>query len=115
MYFIFTDGGLFCFLIDNIFAGLVFSLAVCKKIYEYAEDERACDGGYRYLAECEGKTADTCDEYSGSHEEISVIVEVERLEHLETRYRDEAVECDAHTAHYTGGDSGKEGYKGSEE
>ena len=74
----------------------LFSLFVLLSVAEHnirqdAEDECAGDGGYRDLAEGDGQAADTGDKNNGDNEEVSVILEVNFLDHLQTGHSDAAV------------------------
>lgn len=95
----------------------LFSLFVLLSVAEHnirqdAEDECAGDGGYRDLAEGDGQAADTGDKNNGDNEEVSVIFEVNFLDHLQTADCDEAVERDAHAAHDAGGNRSEESCEG---
>ena len=90
-------------------------LTVEHKVYEYSEDKSGSNRSKGYFAEAESHSADAGNEYGGGNKEVAVITEVNILEHLESADGDEAVKGDAHAAHYTGGDSGKEGYERSKE
>ena len=84
-------------------------------VYDDAEDKRGGDRGYRDCAEVERKTADAADEYSRDDKEVSVLLEVDLLDHLKTRYGDEAVERDAYAAHYAARNRVDERNEGREE
>ena len=103
------------FAVFAVFLFVRFSRFCAEQVGKYAKDKRA-----RYLRQfdfTEGHAERTYagDKYNRYHEEIAIVAKVNLLYHFKTGYRDEAVECDAHTAHYTGGDSGKEGYERSKE
>ena len=105
------------FLLRILFYIGLFSLFVLLSVAEHnirqdAEDECAGDGGYRDLAEGDGQAADTGDKNNGDNEEVSVIFEVNFLDHLQTADCDEAVERDAHAAHDAGGNRSEESCEG---
>lgn len=70
-----------------------------NKVGSDTEDESASDGGDCDLTEGEGQTADTCYKDDRDNKEISVVLKVNLLDHLQTADCDEAVESYAHAAH----------------
>ncbi len=107
------------FIYGLLFVGRFFSsfalFAVNKEVGEDTEDQSACYCSKSDLTESKSHTAYTGDEDDGGNEEVSVVAEVNLLDHLQTGYCDEAVEGDAYAAHYAGRNGCEEGYEGSEE
>ena len=81
---------------------MILSRFRAEKIGKDTEDERARYCGYRDFAESKGQAAYAGDKDNGYNEEVAVVAEVYLLYHFKTGYRDEAVERDAHAAHYAG-------------
>ena len=90
-------------------------LLVENDIGDDAEDKSAGNGGKGNLAEGEGKAADTGNQDNGNNEQITVVIQIDLLNHLKTANCDEAVKRDAHAAHDAGGNGSKEGGEGSNE
>ena len=80
-----------------------------------AEDKSAGNRGEGNLSEAYNKSADSADEDNSNNKEVLVFAEVNSLNHLETAYRDKAVERDANAAHYAVRNACKEGYERTEE
>ena len=91
-----------------------------------SEDESRCDSGdgdfacdFTCFGNCVGdadnKSSDTGDEYRSNYEKVLVVGKVDILEHLKSRYGDEAVESQANAAHYAGGNGAKESHYGADE
>ena len=101
----------------NVFDELliVFRGAVEKQVHDDTEDQRAGDFSNRDGTDFQRHAADTGYQDHGSGEQVAVIVQVDRLEHLQTGDGDEAVQGDADAAHDAAGDRAQEGYEGSEE
>ena len=97
--------------------GLLFFLirTVEDQVDDNSEDQGAGDLGQCNGTDAELHAADTRNQDHGSGEEIPVIIQVNRLEHLETGYSNKAVQGDADTAHDAAGDRAQEGDEGSEE
>ena len=72
-------------------------------VHKDAEDERGGDVGDGDFAEVEGQAADAGDEDGGDYEKVAVLIKVNVLEHPQAGYRNEAVQRDAHAAHYAAG------------
>ena len=84
-------------------------------IHDDAEDKCTGDGGNCDLTEGKCHTADAGNENNSDDEEVFVFAEVNVLNHLETRYRNEAVKRHAHAAHYAGRNGCEEGHERSKE
>ena len=84
-------------------------------VHKDAEDERGGDVGDGDFAEVEAQPTDAGDEDGGDYEKVAVLVKVNVLEHPQAGYRNEAVQRDAHAAHYASGNGVHERYERSEE
>ena len=69
------------------------------QVYDDAEDKGSGNLGDGDLTDLKGQAADAGDENGGDDEQVSVLAEVDFLDHLKTGNRDEAVKRDAHAAH----------------
>ena len=85
------------------------------EIYDDSQDKSAGNGLKGYFTEGQGKAAYTGDKNYRSGEEIAVFIKINLLKHFKTRYGNETVECNAHAAHYAGGNGGEEEHEGGEE
>ena len=95
--------------------GFLGSLRAEDLVDEDAEDERGGDGGQRDRAEVQRQAADAGHEDRADGVEVAVVVEVDRLNHLQAADGDEAVERDADAADDAGRDGVDEGHEGLEE
>ena len=106
-----------CYELLGLVLGVCLLFAGEHKVGDDAEDQRAGDrsdgDGLTVLErEVERKTANARDEDDGYDEQVAVFVEIDGLEHLKTRYRNEAVQRHTHAAHYAAGDSLKHYHQG---
>ncbi len=90
---------------------LLVLLAGEHQVREDAQDQRTGDGADLDRAEGDRHAADTDNENDGGDEEVAVLVEVHRLEHLQTGSRDKAVKGHADTTHHAVGDGLEEGHQ----
>ena len=90
---------------------LFFTLAAIEDhVHQNAQNESGGDGadfdnGILNVAELQGQSADAAHQDGGHNEQVAVVTQVNRLQHLEAGYSDEAVQSDADTA----GDAGRNG------
>ena len=80
-----------------------------------AEEQRASDRGQGDLTKGDAQSTDAGDQDRRNDEKILALAKIDLLNHLQTRYCDKAVECNANAAHYAVGDRSKEGYEGTKE
>ena len=59
--------------------------------------------------EVQRQAADAAHQNGSDHEQVPVVAQIHRLQHLQAADRDEAVQRDAHAAHDAGGDGVDEG------
>ena len=85
--------------------------AVEQEVDNNTEDKRAGYGRQRNRADVHLHSTDTCDQDDRCGEKVAVVIQVNRLEHLQTGNGNEAVQRDADTAHDTGGNRAQEGDK----
>ncbi len=89
--------------------------AVEDDIDDDAEDQAGGDGTDGDSAEVQGQAADAGHQDGCDHEQVAVVIQIHRLQHLEAADRDEAVQRDANAAHDAAGDGVYEAYKRIEE
>ena len=91
---------LFVFTLLAFASASLLALTVENEVNDDTEDECCCNVLDLDLTEIQHQATNTANEDSGYNEEVLVVTEVNILEHLQTAYCDEAVECDTNTTYY---------------
>ena len=84
-------------------------------VHQDAHDQAGGDGADLHGAEVQRQAADAAHQNGSDHEQVPIVAQIHRLQHLQAADRDEAVQRDAHAAHDAGGDGVDEADEGVEE